>query len=283
MADGVRGPADPRRAELADFLRTRRAALTPELAGLPPTPRRRTPGLRREEVSELAGISVALYTWLEQGRDVSVSVRTIDAIASALQLSSGERTHVHRLARRATGELREDVSPGLRRTIGSLREHPAYVLDHTWNVALRNGAAYHVFGGSTDSGIRTNLLEEVFMAPRLRALFSDWEPMCENLVEMFRLDFALYADDPSAIALVERLREQSPLFASIWEKHGVREFPHDVREVSHPVAGRLVFIVSAYGVMESPGLRLLLFAPSDDDTATRVAELVRTAERAPVL
>jgi transcriptional regulator with XRE-family HTH domain len=275
MAESARGRTDPRRAELADFLRTRRAALTPEVAGLPPTARRRTPGLRREEVAELAGISVALYTWLEQGRDISVSARAIDAIASALQLTSGERTHIHRLVRRASGELREEPSPGLRRVIASLRDHPAYVLDHAWNVVLRNAAAFHVFGGAAEPDARTNLLEEVFIAPRMRELFSDWESMCEGLLEIFRLDFALFADDPGAIALVERLREASELFATIWEKHGVREYPNTLREVAHPTAGRLVFTASAYGVMESPGLRLLLFAPQDDQTAARVAELTK--------
>jgi len=263
-----------RRAELADFLRRRRAALKPEEAGFSTTARRRTPGLRREEVAELAGISVALYTWLEQGRDVPVSARTIDAIADALRLSSGERTHVHRLVRRFSGVRRTDISPALRRMVYSLEHQPTFVLDPIWDVVVFNRAGGLVFGdweGDDDP----NMLEMLFTEPRMRELFVDWESVCESLVELFRLDFANYASDARSIDLIDGLRARSPLFAALWEKHGIREYPNDLRRLQHPLVGELLLEATTYTVIESPALRLLVFTPYDEETTKRIARLVK--------
>lgn len=268
---------DPRRAELADFLRTRRAELTTELAGLPPTPRRRTPGLRREEVAELAGISVALYTWLEQGRDVPVSSRTIDLVASALQLSPGERTHVHRLARRADTDLNETISPALRRLVAG-SSVAMFVLDHAWDVVLRSPAAIAIFGGDPDPEHRENLLESMFVEPRFRALFADWESVANSVLELFRLDYALYADTPHVHALVERLRTTCDGFGVVWDRHKVRSHPYEMRLVNHPTAGSLQLDPTTYTVTESPGLHLLVYAPFDDETRERVARLITDSE-----
>lgn len=265
--------SDPRRAELADFLRSRRAELTTERAGLPDTPRRRTPGLRREEVAELAQISVALYTWLEQGRIVPVSAKTIDAVASALQLTSSERTHVQLLARGEDAELHEELSPALRRWVTSARSTAIFVLDHAWNVVLRSTPAIAVFGGNPDPEHRENLLEAFFYDARVHELFADWSAVSESLTELFRLDFARHASNPNVHALVDRLRTQSPRFAEAWEKHRVRAFPSDVREIRHPVAGILRLEPTTYAVLESPGLRMLMYTSYDDETRTRVTEL----------
>jgi transcriptional regulator with XRE-family HTH domain len=267
---------DPRRAELADLLRTRRAGLTPERAGLVPTARRRTPGLRREEVAELAGISVALYTWLEQGRDVPVSAKTIDAIAGALQLSPGERMHAQVLVRRMTTELHEDVTPALRRMVASIRTHPIFVLNHAWDIVLRNTAASVVFGG--DQQADDNILVRAFLDRNFRALFVEWESVAQSLLEMFRLEYTSYPNDLRSVDIVTRLTAESPEFASAWEQHRVRSHPRDVRVITHPVAGELVLEPRTYTVIESPNLRLLLYTPFDEKSADKVLALVRAAK-----
>jgi len=263
---------DPRRAEIADLLRSRREKLSAEHAGLPARPRRRTPGLRREEVAELAGISVALYTWLEQGRDVPVSHKAIDAVATALQLTPGERAHLHGLISRESLDLREDVTPALRRFVHALRG-PAFVIDRGWDIRLRNVEAAAVFGGSRDLDERRNLLLEVFTEPECAALFVDYDRVAEALVALFRLDYAARIDDPRTHDLIARLRANVPAFATAWHEHQVRDHPEEVREIIHPTAGSLKLVPSFYGVAESPGLRVLAFTALDPITAHRIVRL----------
>jgi transcriptional regulator with XRE-family HTH domain len=272
---------DPRRAEMADLLRSRRERLTVESAGLPQRARRRTPGLRREEVAELAEISIALYTWLEQGRDFPVSHRTIDAVATALQLSTGERAHLHSLISRESTDLCEDVTPALRRFVHSL-SGPAFVLNRGWDIVLRNAEAAGVFGGSPDLEERRNLLLEVFTEPECAARFTDYDVVAENVVAMFRLDYAARIDDPRTQDLVERLRTSVPAFEAAWQEHRIREHPEGVREITHPAAGSMKLVPSIYGVAESPGLRVMVFNATDEVTASRVArvtEAFRAATR----
>ena len=266
------------RAEIGEFLRNRREALAPARVGLPPTPRRRTPGLRREEVAELAGISVAIYSWLEQGRDVAFSRRTIESIAKALQLSAGERTHLFYLAfEHHQAEPDENLSAALRRMVASLPTHPVFVLDHAWDIVLQNEAADAVFLKMTDE--RVNILESIFTDTDVHVLFDDWKSSAQSMLEMFRLDYALYTEDPHVAQVVERLRTQSSYFDELWQRYGVRTHPESPREMMHPTAGRLVLEPSTYVVSEAPSMRLLLFTPYDDQTAQRVLELVAT-ERA---
>ncbi len=149
-----------RRTELAHFLRNRRAALTPQRAGLPSRGRRRTPGLRREEVAELAGISAGLYSWLEQGRDVSISRRTIDSICKALQLSRPESEHATSLAERYFYELDETISQPLFRFVESLHS-PMFVVNHLWDISLHNQPANELFRFEQSPGGRRNLIEHV--------------------------------------------------------------------------------------------------------------------------
>jgi transcriptional regulator with XRE-family HTH domain len=263
---------DPRRAEVADLLRSRRQQLTAESVGLPFRTRRRTPGLRREEVAERAGISVALYSWLEQGRDVPVSRRTIDAIADALQFSSGERAHLQTLVFRDGVELREEVTPNLRRFVHALRG-PAFVLDRGWDIVLRNVQAVAVFGGGDDLDERGNMLVELFADPERASLFTDPERVAESVVAMFRLDYAARIDDPRTLDLVEHLRAASPAFEAAWQQHKIREHPEGVREIVHPIAGVLKLVPSIYSVAESPGLRIMAFDAADRATAERLERL----------
>jgi transcriptional regulator with XRE-family HTH domain len=272
---------DPRRAEFAHLLRSRREKLSAERAGLPLRERRRTPGLRREEVAELAGISVALYTWLEQGRDIAVSHRTIDGVATALQLSTAERAHLHNLISPANVDLRDDVTPALRAFVNALRG-PAFVLDRGWDVVLRNVEAAAVFGGTRDLEDRRNLLVELFTDRECAALFVDYEHVAENLVALFRLDYAARIDDPQTLEMVDRLRASVPAFEAAWQEHRVNGFPEGVREITHPEAGTLKLGPSMYGVVESPGLRIMAFTPLDPLTATRIMRLTEAFRNRPL-
>jgi transcriptional regulator with XRE-family HTH domain len=267
-------PLDERRNELGDFLRKRRAALAPEDVGLPSGARRRTPGLRREEVAELAQISVALYTWLEQGREVPVSRRAIDAIARALRLTPAEHRHLHYLALQEEVDLRDIVSPSLDRLVASFVRHPIFVLDRAWNVIRRNAAARAVFGGPDDLAERFNMLEVVFVDAMLRDLFVDYEQIIESLIAMYRLDFPAHAMQSESRELVERLRATYPLFEELWQRYSVREAPVGLRRLDHPIMGPISFESSLLGVVESPGLRLMMYRPENEETANRIARLV---------
>ncbi len=262
---------DRRRSELADFLRKKREALTPEAAGLPATRRRRTPGLRREEVAEVAGISASLYAWLEQAREVPISRRTVDALADALQLEPHERRYLHELARPETLELHETPSPKLTRLVEALPVMPTMVLDHTWNILRRNDAADAVFGHDGDEDEDApNMLRHVFLRPDFRELLADWHGSAVTLAEMFRLDYGGHAEDAAMRALVDELREASPEFEAIWERHNVRSGFKTTNTVIHCALGSLTFEPSIYGVIESPGLRLIVFVPIDDETQERI-------------
>ena len=272
---GEQLPADEdrRRSELADFLRKRREALTPEAAGLRTTRRRRTPGLRREEVAESAGISASLYAWLEQARPVPISRRTTDALADALSLETHERRHLHDLARPETIELREAPTARLANFIDSLGATPAFVLDHTWNIVRENVAAEQLYGtdGDLDDDV-PNMLRHIFLQPRFRVLFPQWLESAASIAEMFRLDYGSHGDDPAMRALVDELREASPEFESVWQRHNVRRDLPSCHTIEHCALGALTFEPSIYAVIESPGLRMLVFSPIDAATRERISE-----------
>ncbi len=263
---------DPRRSELAELLRARRRELRAEDVGLPLRTHRRTPGLRREEVAELAGISVALYAWLEQGRDVPVSHRTIDAIGAALRFSSDELAYVHTLLGRDVVVLREDVTPNLRRFVSALKA-PAFVVNRRWDIVYRNAEAVAVFGGPSDLDSRSNLIEDVLTNAETAALFDDYEWVAAHLVSQFRLDWASRVDEAETQELVARLRSASPLFDAAWKQHEVRGHPEGVRKIAHREAGILTLEPTMYGVAQSPGLRILAFTALDAQTSARIASI----------
>jgi len=262
--------AEHLRAELGEFLRRRREELSPEDVGLPATGRRRTPGLRREEVAELAGISTALYAWLEQGRPVPVSKHTLDAVASALCLSADEREHLHNLGRPELQELNEEISPVLRHMVSSLSAHPVYVLNHAWDIVLENEAAVAVFGGPETTVRPDNLLRRVLTGERRKSMLVDWDGAAEGMIERFRFDAAAHPADQRITALVDELRAASTLFAEVWDRHRVRRYVQDAFTMRHPDHGELVWQPSSYVVVDSPGLRLLVFTPCDEKTTRSV-------------
>ncbi|MBN6039647.1 helix-turn-helix transcriptional regulator [Amycolatopsis sp. 195334CR] len=218
-----------RRAQLRDFLRTRRARLNPADVGLPAAGQRRTPGLRREEVAVLAGVGVSWYTWLEQGREINVSAEVLDAIGRALRLSGPERAHLYLLAglnppvaEAATGD------PGRLRRVLDGWPSPAVLRDRYWNVLAVNEAARDRFGYD---GPGHNCLVSFFTDDRYRAAAEEWAAAAPAVVAAFRADAAHFPGDPEFGRVVGELSAVSPEFAELWARHDVGTPVQDVLAV----------------------------------------------------
>ena len=215
--------------------------------GLPGGGRRRTPGLRREEVAHLAGVGTTWYTWLEQGRDVRASLDVLEALARALHLTQAERSHLVLLGR---GEEAppcknpvERVSPTLRRLIEGLGANPAYILGRRWDYLAWNDAAAALLGdfGAVPRAAR-NHLWLTFTDPVRREMFSDWERSARTLVAKFRADSARHIGDPEFESLIAALRKSSPEFAHAWERHEVSRGGEGRKDLSHPAGGAHVLL-----------------------------------------
>ncbi len=255
---------DPSRSEFGDFLRSRRERLSPKAVGLTHGQRRRTPGLRREEVAALAGIGVDWYVRLEQGRDVSASVTTIDALARALRLTRAEHSHLRTLARHADRRAfrRESVPETLRRLVESLNQ-PAYVTGRRWDILAWNAAAADVF---TDFGqiaeADRNILLYVLTDPAARRLFAaGWAEQARRMVAQFRATHDLWADDPAFAELLDRLRASCPEFRSWWSAHDVGGVAIGEKSLCHPRKGQLRFEYATFQSNDNPDLKLSLYRP----------------------
>jgi transcriptional regulator with XRE-family HTH domain len=228
---------------LGAFLRARRERLTPAEAGLHGAPqRRRTPGLRREEVAQRAGLSPTWYTWLEQGRDVSMSPAALARIAAALHLSAAERAYFFELARRRDPAAAPVVEPEalaapLVKALATIAA-PAYVLDRNWRACGANAAALHLFACWL-GGPEQNLLRYVFLDPTARQLIRDWDARARRLAAEFRADTARRPNDAELAAFVDDLCRASPRFAEFWSDHGVLAREGGAREFDHPQDGTL--------------------------------------------
>jgi transcriptional regulator with XRE-family HTH domain len=273
-----------RRSELADFLKARRAALMPADVGLPGGGRRRTPGLRREEVAQLAGVGTTWYTWLEQARDVRPSLSVLDAVASALKMSPAERGHLILLGR---GEAPapvpcrgERVSPVVRRLIDNLGLSPACVLGRRWDPLAYNEAYDAVFELSAWPAHKRNTVWRAFMDPTRRELMPDWELGARRMLARFRNDHAKYVGDPAFEDLVASLLRESPEFRRWWPEHEVMGSGEGHKELVHPVLGPMAFEHAVFHHGDNPEQRLILYTPlPDHGTAAKVEQLV--AARAP--
>lgn len=268
-----------RRTDLADFLRARRAAVSPASVGLPDGGRRRTPGLRREELAMLAGVSVTWYTWLEQGRPINVSRDVLDALARTLQLSTAEHEHLLALAGPTTavaddhddGEL--GAPDALVRLLDSMEPQPSYILGPAWQFVAWNRAQsllFPVIDGLPPE--ERNLMWVVFARPEARALIDGWPTEARRMLAEFRADTAAHRDDPEVVDLVARLHDASPEFAAWWAAHDVARFRTRLRRFHHPRAGDLVFEFQQLAPTEWPHLRVVCqLAVPGDDSAQRLA------------
>jgi hypothetical protein len=216
---------DAGRDELAAFLKSRRARLSPAEVGLPTTARRRTPGLRREEVSHLAGVGIAWYTWLEEGREIDVSAHFLDRIARALRLDATERAHLFTLAHNRpppiapAGSLR--VTPTLRRMLEAV-SGPAYLATASMHVIAWNTALSAVFGDmDAIPAENRNMLWLVFASPSHRAAIPNWETDARAMLARFRIEFGRHREDPAFLELIERLQHITDEFRHWWPEQDV--------------------------------------------------------------
>jgi len=219
-------------AELSDFLRSRRARLRPEDVGLPDYGRRRVPGLRREELAQLAGVSVDYYVRLEQARDIHPSDSVLDAIAGALRLSDDERAHLFALvrpSRRPRRRAPQRVRPAVRRLLDSAGV-PAFVLGRRMDVLAANALAEALHA-------RGNMLRQVFLDDGARVFFPEWEAVAAETVAYLRL--TADPDDPQLIELVGELSLRSEDFRSLWARHDVKAKSFGVKRFEHPQVGPL--------------------------------------------
>jgi transcriptional regulator with XRE-family HTH domain len=236
--------ADQRR-RLADFLRGQRERLTAADLGLHAgASRRRTPGLRREEVAQLCGISPTWYTWLEQARDISVSSAALARLAEAFRLSPAERAYLFALAQKRdpAGPVpppEAAVPAGLKAAVAAITS-PCYLLDRLWNARAWNAPAERLFVGWL-GGPERCLLAYVFLDTGAPAFIHDWEHRADRVVAEFRADTARYPDDPGLQALIERLRSGSAVFAHLWDRHAVLAREGGERSFNHPDEGLVLY------------------------------------------
>lgn len=255
--------ADPRRSELGNFLRSRREKLSPKSATASNGRRRRTPGLRREEVAELAGIGVDWYIRLEQGRSVSPSVTTIDALARALRLSKVEHAHLRALTKTAdrSAFTRETVPDSLRRLIESL-DQPAYVTGRRLDILAWNAAADEIFAFSKLPEDDRNSLVNMLTNPATKRLLGKaWADQARRMVAQFRATHDLWAGDPAFVSLLARLRSGCAEFAGWWASHDIRGAPGGVKELKHPKKGLLRYAYASFQSNDDPALKLALYTP----------------------
>lgn len=264
------------RTELADFLRARRDSVTPEQVGLPlgNTPRR-TPGLRREEVAMLAGVSITWYTWLEQGRRINASPDVLTAIGRALQLDEAGHEHLLALAHPSSTpiEAPREAPTALVRLIDSMEPAPAAVLGPRWEFLAWNPAQARLYPRIQElQGVERNLLWVLFRDPATRELIVDWDIHARQALAEFRAATAAMRNDPELTELVEKLAAESDEFAAWWPEHDVAHFETRIRRFNHPSAGLLTFEYQQLAPVEWPALRVACQLPvPGDDSAERLA------------
>jgi transcriptional regulator with XRE-family HTH domain len=259
--------SEARQREFGDFLRSRRERLTPASVGLPNGFRRRTPGLRREEVALLAGVGTTWYTWLEQGRDVQPSADVLNALAEALRLDAAERQHLFILANRPPSEPRatgaEHVPDALIRMLDGMRDQPAYVLGRRWDILAWNSAAIAVFGDfGRLQGDARNMIHLMFASESHRRLLVDWNHLAPLSLAMFRADSGRYAGDPEFERLIALLMKESAEFRLWWLRRDVMRQPSTIKRIQHPDAGQLTFEYMSLDVSDRPGMRFVVCTPS---------------------
>ncbi len=254
-----------RRAELTDFLRTRRARLAPEDVGLISGSRRRTPGLRREEVALLANIGATWYTRLEQGLPINVSAEVLHSIAKALQLTDVERQHLFTLASVPFPERvdtqSEAITPQLRRIVDALYPNPAYVRGRRWDILAANKAAECLLGiTSPQVGPKVNMLFRFFTNPEARICYPKWHEIGPKLVAQFRAVAARYPDDLQLRALVSTLQARSEHFRRWWAQHDVYEVTQGFKQFYHPAVGDLTLDHVALTIPDFADVRIMAYS-----------------------
>lgn len=252
---------DGQRRELGAFIRAQREKLGPAAIGMAGGGRRRTPGLRREEVAQLCGLSVTWYTWIEQGREVAASPTALARLAAALRLSRAERDYLFELAgRRDPDQAADDtqeLDPALRGSVAAI-DCPAYILDRNWDARAWNAKAQRLFTGWLDREGQPNLLRFLFLEPAARRLVDGWEQRARRITAEFRAASSPHLNDAMLRQLIGELRHASPDFARFWDEHGVMGREGGLRSFNHPLDGFLRYDQVTFSLAGHPDLRLTM-------------------------
>ncbi|AGL15183.1 helix-turn-helix transcriptional regulator [Actinoplanes sp. N902-109] len=268
-------PRSANRPELSAFLRAMRSRLRPEDVGLPTFGRRRTPGLRRQEVAQLAAVSIDWYIRLEQGRVGVPGTAVLDAVAGALQLSEVERHHLHLIARGEAPPARHVPAPAsssLRTMLHSMPTTPAWIVDFRFDVLARNAAAVALFGPGFMVG--TNTTEPLFLDPGARDFQLDWDRIAREHVGNLRANLARHPGDPRLEELVTGLRRGSREFATWWDDQTVQERTNGTKRLLHPVAGVMTVRYDVLAVQDGSEQRLSVVTPADAHAEEALRSLI---------
>lgn len=264
---------DTRRQELAEFLQAMRQRGSPEAFGFPSGSRRRTQGLRREEVAQLAGISATWYTWIEQAREINVSAEALDRLATALKLTKSERSYLFDMADRRdplSQHSEADAAPAALVNMLEQMQIPAYIMGRTWDVLAWNTAASALFVGWLDSAATLaltteqrppNLLRFVFLQANAKTFVVDWELRARRLVAEFRADCRARLEEPDVKQLVDELSNSSAAFNQFWKQHDVLERQGGQRAFHHPQQGLIEYQQVTLRPVEQEQLKLVLLQP----------------------
>lgn len=268
--------------ELAHFLKTRRNKIQPEQAGLPSGTRRRTAGLRREEVAQLAGIGLTWYTWLEQERDIQVSNQVLESIARVLCLTAEETCHLFSLAGNTVMAANSSelnlITPAIRNLLNNIVDVPAYVMDQRWNLLAWNDISQKVFGDfSVLSPSERNIVHLMFMNRPYMNLFEDWPFHAYGIIARFRAAYGKYPDDVWFDPFIKNMCNSSTIFDEWWAMHDVHGMDDVIKEIHHPKARRMIFEFSSFDISSNPNLKLIFHNPiSGTDTKSKIDMLIHT-------
>jgi transcriptional regulator with XRE-family HTH domain len=266
-----------RRDELAAFLRSRRERISPDQVGLPPGGRRRTPGLRREEVAQLAGVGVTWYTWLEQGRDIHASEQVLGAIAATLLLDPYERAHLYTLAGQPEPPLAKDcrvITDAMRIMLRQLEPVPAVVTNTRCDLLAWNRTYERMVGGLDHLPFEDrNNMVLVFTSPQWRARVVDWAEAAHRIVAQFRAAMAQHVAEPSWKCLVKRLRQESPEFERMWNEHEVKAPENLTKRYMQPEVGLLRLDYTHLWFGQRSEIKLTTYTPADEETWQKIHEL----------
>ena len=271
-----------RAAEVAEFLRARRARLQPSDVGLPASSRRRTPGLRREEVAQLADISAAYYTFLEQGRDLRPSHQVLGSLAGALQLTAAERAHLVELVHgpaASPADGADVLAPEVAAIVGQLDPWPAYVTGRSWDVLASNRACRALWADwPALPPSERNMLWWTFLHPDARRVLADWKAEARAQLARFRLAAARHPADEQFESLIARLQAGSPQARAWWPEHEVIPLGSGTKRIRHPALGVIAFRHVVLQVADDPEQKLVIFTAGPAEQAA-LARLIGAAER----
>lgn len=268
---------------LSDFLKSRRAAISPADAGLPEGTRRRTPGLRREEVAQLAGVSSTWYTWLEQGRDIKVSASVLDCIASALQLTKDERSYLFALAlENGPGSMPFEqvevsvISPPLQKILQELTTCPTLISDRRCGIVGWNEAAAHVFlDFASLPQEERNMIRLLFERKEFQRLAVNWEQFVRGYLAIFRAYYGQYVEDHWYDDFIAEMKGKHPAFQALWEESQVSSAPDVVLEFRHAKAGKMLFHLTSLQVHGSTDLRCSIYTfAGASNTESKLKQLI---------